>query len=300
MLYNIFMQVFTELNENKSIVLILGFFDGIHLGHQKVIESAVEYAKQNNLKSAVLTFSKHPMCVINNLEPKYIMQNRKSIVERLCVDYFYEVNFNLNIAAMEPEEYLSSIIIKNFEPKAIFTGFNHTFGVDRKGNPNLLKNFQDKFGYKYFEIPPQMFNDEVISSTKIRTALLSGDIIQANSMLGRDFEISGVVIEGQRLGRKLGYKTANIEYPKNLVNIPFGVYEIVTDFGSGIANFGLRPTVNNTNTPVLEVHILNFDKDIYNKLLSVKFVKMIRPERKFNSIEELKNQIKMDIKTITS
>lgn len=300
MLYNYVMQKFTELNENKNLVLVLGFFDGVHIGHKEVIVSAVEYAKKNNLKSALLTFNIHPLCFFKNIVPQYITQNREKIIQDLGIDYFYEIKFDNHIAKIEPEIYIKDILEKYFAPKAIFTGFNHTFGVDKKGTPEILTKYQKEFNYEYFEIPPQKFNDEVISSTRIRNALINGDIELANSMLGRKFNFSSMVVEGQKIGRTLGFKTANIIYPKNIINIPFGVYEVITNHGKGIANFGIRPTVNNSNESVLEIHILNFDKDIYGETLSVEFVKKIRDERKFNSVNELKEQIQKDISAVTS
>ncbi len=298
MLYNYIMQKFTELNENKNLVLVLGFFDGVHIGHREVIKSAVNYAKMNDLKSALLTFDIHPLCFFKNITPQYISQNREKIIEDLGIDYFYEIKFDKHIAKMEPEDYLNNILIKYFAPKAIFTGFNHTFGIDKKGNSEFLAKFQNQYNYEYFEIPPQKLNNDVVSSTKIRKALLEGNLDIANSMLGRPFLISSIVVEGQKIGRSIGFRTANVLYPENIINIPFGVYEVITNYGKGIANFGLRPTVNNATKPVLEVHILDFSKDIYGETLSIEFVKKIRDERKFNSIEELKNQIKADISTI--
>lgn len=298
MLYNIFMKVFTQLNENKNLVLILGFFDGFHLGHQKVITSAVNYAKLNGLKTAILTFKKHPLCVIKNIKPKYIMQNRQDFVQNFGIDYFYELDFDLNIANMDPQDYLNNILVKYFEPNAIFTGFNHTFGIDKKGTPALLEISKDKYGYKYFQISPQMLDGEVISSTKIRNALSNGDLQLVNSMLGRNFTLSSIVVEGEKIGRTIGFKTANVIYPDEIVRIPFGVYEVNTNYGKGIANFGIRPTVNNIEEPILEVHILNFEEDIYGETLTIEFVKTIRKEQKFESLDKLKEQIKKDISTI--
>ena len=294
------MQKITELNENKNLVLILGFFDGVHIGHQKVIKSAVDFAKKNALKSAILTFNIHPFCFFKNLKPKYIAQNREKYIEDLGVDYFYEITFDNIIAKMNPEDYIKDILEKYFSPKAIFTGFNHTFGFDKKGTPKFLKDNQSKYNYEYFEIPPQKLGNEVVSSTKIREALINGDIKLVNQMLGRNFVISSSVVKGQQLGKTLGFQTANIIYPDNIINIPFGVYEVNTTYGKGIANFGIRPTINNSKVPVLEVHIFNFDKNIYGEELSIEFINKIRDEQKFNSIEELKEQIKKDILAVIS
>ena len=294
------MQKFTEFNENKNLVLVLGFFDGVHIGHKEVIKSAVAYAQKNNLKSALLTFDIHPLCFFKNIAPQYISQNREKIIQDLGVDYFYEIKFDNFIAKMEPENYLENILEKYFAPKAIFTGFNHTFGIDKKGDSAFLAKYQNKYNYEYFEIPPQKYNNEVVSSTKIRNALIIGDIELANLMLGRSFTISSIVVEGQKIGRILGFKTANIIYPKNIINIPFGVYAVNTNYGKGIANFGIRPTVNSSDEPVLEIHILDFDKDIYGETLTVEFIRKIRNESRFNSIEELKEQIQKDIASIIS
>lgn len=299
MLYNKRMQIFTELNQNNNLVLALGFFDGVHLGHQAVIGYAVDYAKKHRLKSAVLTFKNHPFCYFKGVCPKYIMQSREEFIATLGVDYFYEIDFDEKLANLSAEDYLENILVKHFSPKGIFTGFNHTFGAKKSGNAEFLKDNQTKFGYEYFEIPPQKMGGEVISSTKIRELLAKGDIELANKMLGRKFTLKSVVVEGQKLGRQLGFRTANILYPEQIVDIPFGVYEVETNFGKGIANFGIRPTVNDSKKPILETHILNFDNDIYGEVLEINFNKMIRRETKFASVEELKAQIKKDIRTIS-
>ncbi len=290
------MQIYHTLNKNPDLSIALGYFDGVHLGHKKVIKSAVNYAKSQNKKSAVITFKDHPYCYLKGVCPKYILsrEQRQKKIEELGIDYLYELDFN-EIYTLTAEEYIERILIKNFSPIAISTGYNHHFGSNRTGSAELLRNNQDKFNYKYFEIPQQKLNGEAISSTAIRKFLQNGDIKKANEMLGYNFSISGKVIKGQQLGRKIGFKTANIPYPAEIIDIPFGAYETLTIFGRSITNFGIRPTVSDNNISVTETHILNFDKDIYNTNLEVEFIKMLRKEQKFNSITELKNQIQSDI-----
>ena len=292
------MQVFYELTENKNLALALGYFDGVHLGHQKVIKSAVDYANKHNTKSAVITFKDHPCCYFYGVCPKYILsrKQREQEIAKLGVDFLYELDFNETLAGLSAEEYLKNILIKYFSPAAISTGFNHHFGARKSGDAEFLRQHQDRF--KYFEIPPQKINNEIISSTAIRNYLNKGEIAKANEMLGKNFSISGKVIEGQKLGRKLGFRTANLIYPAEIVDIPFGVYEVQTTYGKGITNFGIRPTVSSTKKAVLETHILDFDKDIYGKTIKVEFLRMLRKEQKFNSVNELKKQIQSDIKSV--
>lgn len=294
------MQIFDRINKNKNLAIALGYFDGVHLGHQAVIMSAVNYANQNNLKSAVITFKDHPCCYFYGVCPKYILSrvDRQKQLEALGIDYLYELDFNEELCSLSAHEYLENILIKNFSPISISTGFNHYFGANKSGNADLLKKSAKDYNYKYFEIQPQKINDEIISSTEIRKLLHSGDISKANKMIGRNFVISGKIIHGQKLGRTIGFKTANIDYPSEIVDIPYGVYEVRTQFGRGIANFGVRPTVSNVKKTILETHILNFDKNIYGEVLHIEFIKMIRSEQKFTSMDALKNQIILDIKSI--
>lgn len=294
------MQIFTQLNENKNLSLALGYFDGVHLGHQKVIKSAVDYARENGLKSAVITFKDHPCCYLYGVCPKYILQRevRRKRIEDLGVDYLFELDFDENLSKLNAEEYLHNILVKYFKPMSISTGFNHFFGTKKTGDAEFLNKNQEKYGYKYFEIPPQKYNDKIISSTLIRELLSLGNIESANVMLGINFEVMGEVIEGQKLGRKLGFRTANVLYPPELIDLPFGVYEVSTQYGKGIANFGICPTVSDNKKAILETHILDFDGDIYGQNIDIKFIRMLRKERKFSSVEELKIQINKDIKSV--
>lgn len=292
------MQIFSELNKNPNLSLALGYFDGVHLGHQAVIKNAVDFAHQNGNKSAVITFSDHPCCYFWGVCPKYILtrKEREEKIAELGVDYLYEIDFE-SISGLTAEDYLKNILVKHFTPSSISTGWNHNFGYKKSGNVKFLAQHAKKFDYKYFELPPQKKDNEIISSTSIRKLLSTGKIEKANSMLGYNFLISGEVITGNRIGRTIGFKTANLLYPPELIDLPFGVYSVDTQFGKGIANFGTRPTVDGKGT-LLEVHILDFDKDIYGQNLTVKFNKMIRTEKKFPSLDALKTQIKLDINSI--
>lgn len=302
MLYNFFMQILHDLSENPNLSLALGYFDGVHLGHQAVIKNAVNYAKQNSGKSAVITFKDHPCCFFHGVCPKYILtrEYREKFIADLGVDYLYELDFE-KLAGLSAEEYLENILIKHFSPKSISTGFNHNFGHNKTGDVKFLEQESIKYNYKYFALPPQKYDGEVISSTKIRKLLSDGQIDTANKMLGRNFIIEGTVIKGRQIGRTIGFRTANILYPLELIDIPFGVYSVLVNYASqtyqGIANFGVRPTVNGHGA-LLEVHILDFERDIYGEVLEVKFIKMLRTERKFDSLDSLKQQISRDIKSI--
>lgn len=292
------MQIFNELTKQDNLSIALGYFDGVHLGHRAVIENTVKFAQEYNTKSAVITFKDHPCCFFYGVCPKYILtrKERENKIKELGVDYLYELDFE-SISRLTAEEYLRDILVKHFKPIAISTGYNHNFGYKKSGNINYLIEQSKKFDYKYFAIPPQKLNNEIISSTAIRNSLSKGNIEKANSMLGYKFFITGTIIKGKQIGRTIGFRTANIKYPSELIDLPFGVYSVDTEYGKGIANFGIRPTVNGEGT-LLEVHILNFEQDIYNKNITVKFNKMIRPEKKFASLEELKKQIQKDILSI--
>lgn len=292
------MQILTQLDKKPNLSLALGFFDGVHLGHQAVIKSAVNFAKTHGNKSAVITFLDHPCCYFWGVCPKYILtrKEREQKIAELGVDYLYELDFE-NISGLTAEDYLKSILINHFTPLSISTGWNHNFGCKKSGNVKFLRDNSNKLGYEYFELAPQKINGEIISSTTIRKHLAEGKIENANEMLGYKFSINEKIVKGNQIGRKIGFKTANIVYPPELIELPYGVYSVDTNFGKGIANFGIRPTINGSHA-VLEVHILDFDKDIYGEEINIKFNKMIRREKKFSSLDALKNQIQRDISLI--
>ena len=199
--------------------LILGFFDGVHTAHQAVIKSALDYAGE----AMLITFKDSPAKYFNQ-KAEYIYTRKQSLkkIMSLGVSEVIELDF-AEIANMPADEYLK-FIVQKYNPISISTGYNHTFGKNRSGNPDFLAENADKFGYKYICVPPQMFNDQIISSTLIRKLLKEGNILLANRLLGTNFMLEGTVIRGAQLGRTIGFPTANIKYTPEIVQIPFGVY----------------------------------------------------------------------------
>lgn len=280
------MKIFDEFTNLDNVSLALGFFDGVHKGHKAVI------SKQDGSNLAVITFKKHPLETFGK-ECKYIttLKKRKELIEKSGADYLFEIDFTEEFSHITGEEYLKTLI-KYFHPACIITGFNHNFGNNKQG-AYLLEKMQADYSYKYIQIPPQTFNNEIISSTNIKEYLAKGDIQTANSMLGYNFSISGRVIQGNKIGRTIGFPTANIIYPENIIQIPFGVYCTKINGMKAVTNYGIKPTLGQSE-PVVESHILNFSQNIYDKEIEIEFIKKIRDEKKFDSIEELKVQINKD------
>lgn len=299
------MEIVRELREIPNLSLALGFFDGVHLGHQAVINCAVDFAKENNCKSAVVTFKEHPYCYFKGASPKYILtlEDKYKYIADLGVDYLIELDF-AQVCKMTPMQYLEDILVKYFSPRAISTGFNHKFGVDKTGNVMFLSDCQEKFDYIYFATPPQSIYGDMISSTAIRQFIKSGSVFMADTMLGRKFAVSGTVIKGKELGATIGYPTANIIYPLDIVEPPHGVYEVEVNIGEsskvykGLANFGIAPTVSNSGICTLETYILNFKGNLYDTDIKVSFGRFIRPEIKFSNLDELKTQIDLDLQSL--
>lgn len=298
------MEIIRELKEIPNLSLALGFFDGVHLGHQAVISCAVDFAKEINSKSAVITFKEHPFCYFKGVSPKYILtlEDKYKYMAELGLDYVFELDFG-SVCHLTPAQYLEDVLIKYFSPKAISTGFNHHFGVDKSGNVKFLSDSQSRFDYLYFATPPQSIYGDVISSTAIRHYIKTGSMYMAQSMLGRKFTVGGTVVKGKQLGAKIGYPTANLIYPLDIVEPPCGVYDVDVELDNGqiykgLANFGVAPTVSNDGIKALEVYILKFNGNLYDKSIKVSFNKMIRPEIKFANIDELRTQIDIDIQSL--
>ncbi len=281
-----------EQTDLSNSVLILGFFDGIHLGHRNVLESAISYAKRNILETVLLTFTNSPAEYFkNNTEYIYPRNYNFQIIKKLGINYIIENDFSklVNISA---EDYLNQITEK-YRPKAIFTGFNYTFGKNRQGTPQFLDLKKNEYGYEYFCINPVKSKEDIVSSTLIKSLLQNGETEMANIMLCEPFTIESSVIKGNQIGRTIGFPTANMIYPDKIVKIPYGVYKVKVLNSTGVLNWGIKPTLNG-NSPILEVHIPNFNGDLYGKRLKIQILNKIRDEKKFDSLEELKIQITKD------
>jgi len=289
------MEILTKLSKYPTgVVLILGFFDGVHLGHKAVISQAVTFAQKNNAKTVLITFKSSPKEYFTN-EAEYIMprKNAYDLIENFGVDYLLELDFG-SIVNLSAEEYLEKFLIEKFKPISITTGFNHTFGKNKKGTPEFLSINAERLGYKYFYVEPIVFNDKIVSSTLIKEYLRQGLVDKANELLNSNFRLSSTVIKGNALGRKLGFPTANLLYPNKIVKLPYGVYKVIANGIPAILNWGVKPTVDG-KTPILEVYLINFEDNLYDKELEIEFIKKIRDEKKFNSLEELQVQIKKDV-----
>lgn len=272
--------------ENCS--LILGFFDGVHKGHREVIKTALGHGK-----TILITFKTSPAEYFGK-RVEYIYPREKSydLIKSFGVDGIVEHDFS-EIAKISAQDYLD-YLIKKYSPSAISTGFNHTFGAERKGNAEFLFQNQLKYNYEYFCSPACSIDSEIVSSSNIRELLISGDIEKANNFLGDGFSIKSTVVEGKKLGRELGFPTANMIYPKKIVRLPYGVYSVKVLNKPAVLNWGIKPTVNG-ETESLEVHIPHFEANLYDLSLEVEFIKKIRDEKKFENIDELKYQIQKDV-----
>lgn len=291
------MQILYDLEELHGVSVGLGFFDGVHLAHQEIIKKTVDCARKNGGKSVILTFYKNPLEVLFGAKYSYLTtrEEKAELIEALGVDYLFFLDFE-KFKNIKAEDFIENVLVKYFAPKCIVTGFNNHFGARGKGSPELLREYEEKFNYKYFEMAEIKEDNETISSTLIKKYLEQGKIKLASELLGRNFKISGTVIEGNKIGRKISYPTANITWQENMVKLPYGVYSCYVKFENvkylSIVNWGMRPTVDNKE--ILEAHILDFNKDIYGKNIEIEFLDYIRGQKKFNSLDELKAQIAKD------
>lgn len=285
--------------EAKESYVALGSFDGIHEGHMTLIKKVVQLAKENNCKSVVYTFKNHPREVINkNNKIRLLMDNeyKLEILKECNVDYVCFQEFNKTFMKESPEDFIKSIKEK-FKAKGIVVGFNYRFGYKNLGDVNLLKDLSKKYNYELYIMPKCIYKDKTISSTEIRNKLLEGNVEEANEMLGKPYMLSGKVVGGRKIGRTIGFPTANLNYNKKMILPKVGVYFtnvcVNNKIYKAITNIGDNPTVDGKDITV-ESFLLDFDKDIYNIDIKVYFIKRIRSMQKFNSLEELKNQLQKD------
>ena len=287
------------LEEGTYSYVALGSFDGLHSGHLSLVNKIIELANENKGKSIVYTFKNHPRTLIKGATPpKLLMDNesKEEILEALGVDLIYFEEFNEEYMKLTPEGFIKYLCEK-FKVKGIVVGFNYRFGYKNVGNIEMLKELSTKYGYELYVMEPCNYEDEVISSTRIRNELLSGNVDKAMKMLNRPYCIKGKVVHGKKLGRAIGFPTANLDYSKEALIPKKGVYYTNVQWQGkiykGITSVGNNPTVNGDKLTI-ETYILDFNNDLYGHNIKVYFIKKIRDEKKFNSIDDLVMQLKKD------
>ena len=291
------MKVYHGINEIPAItrpVLTIGTFDGVHLGHKKIISKLNKLAEEADGESVLMTFHPHPRSVINpdaNIAMLSSLEEKLSLLEMAGVGHSIVVPFNREFSEISAESYVRDFLIGNLHPHTVVIGYDHRFGLDRRGDINLLTKIANDEGAQVVEIKKQTIDELAISSTRIREALLDGKVELAAQLLGYHYEISGIVVKGFQVGRELGYPTANL-----LVNDPNklipgdGIYAIRASLGdeklNGMLSIGYRPTFEGKQRTI-EAHLFDFDRDIYGEKMSIAFVSYIRSEKKFDSRQDL-------------
>ncbi len=304
------MKVYQELSTlplfNKAVVTI-GTFDGVHLGHKQIIRQLKETAENISGETVIITFHPHPRKVISSVPGDIKLLNtlneKIALLEAAGIHHLVVVPFNQAFANQTAEQYIKDFLWKNFKPHTIIIGYDHRFGKGREGDYHLMDQYGFSLGFNVKEIPEQVLNEVIVSSTRIRESLLNSDIDTANKFLGYNYFFEGIVIEGNKLGRTIGYPTANLQIESEEKLIPGnGVYAVEVQVGSretgvgslkGMMNIGVRPTVDGKKR-MIEVNIFDFDEDIYTQILKVRVKHYIRGEVKFNGLEELKAQLLKD------
>ena len=292
-----------DINKNhKYSIILIGNFDGIHLGHQKLFSLAKKYKKKYSLKIGVLTFEPMPKMFFNKKISNFRISSLKQKIDLLNnheVDFVITKQFNKSFSKTSSLNFIKEILGKKLKPKFVFVSNNFRFGKNREGNVKQLKKFETLYSYKMIKPQPLLINNKMASSSLIRNLLQNGKLEKANKLLNRKWSIYGKVQKGKQLGKKIGFPTANIDIKDYVLASP-GVYAIkvkTSDKGrylKGIANLGYRPTFNEKKI-LLEAHLFNFSGNLYNKYLTVEFIKFIRKEKKFKNVIQLRKQIKIDL-----
>jgi riboflavin kinase / FMN adenylyltransferase len=288
----------------RNAVLTIGTFDGVHTGHQQVINRMKERAEEVNGETVIITFDPHPRKVVRAGDDIRLINTLDEKIELLAgkgIDYLVVIPFTEKFAQLSAEDYVSQFLIRYFQPHTLIIGYDHRFGKGRSGNYELLEQQSAFYHFHLMEIPVHLLDSISVSSTRIREAIGAGDMATAGQLLGYTYFFSGDVSEGDKIGRSIGYPTANLVITEKSKLIPGdGVYAVdlkVSDepdkIYRGMMNIGYRPTVDGTKK-MIEVNIFDFDRDIYNKSLKVSVKKFLRAERKFGSLDELKNQLALD------
>lgn len=298
------MKTFHSINDFKSTkktIVTIGTFDGVHVGHQKIIEKLIQNAVNYNYESLILTFFPHPRMVLqesSGIKLLNTIDEKSILLEKLGVDNLIIHPFDKGFSRLTAEEFVKTILVDIFNIKKIIIGHDHRFGRDRTANINDLELFGKQFGFEVEQISAQEINTVAISSTKIRNAIIEGNMAVANEYLGYNYLLTGIVIQGKQLGRTIGFPTANLKMVEEYKLIPKnGVYIVKSTINQktvfGILNIGINPTVYGEKLSI-EVHFIDFDSDLYHSKITISVLKRIREEQKFDSIEILKNQIQKD------
>ncbi len=289
------------ITDEKSSIVTIGTFDGVHIGHKEIIKNLIENAHRKNDKSVILTFFPHPRMVIqkgSKIKLLTTLEEKVALLEKSGLDYLIVQPFNKEFSRLTALEFVRDILVGQLKIKKLVIGYDHHFGRNREGNFEQLKEYGTVYGFNVEEIPAQDIENVAVSSTKIRRALSEGKIERANAYLGYEFMLSGKIIHGKGLGKKWNYPTinVNVEEPYKLIPKP-GVYIVKTIIKDkkvfGIMNIGHRPTVNGKHQTI-EVHLLDFNADLYGKTIQIHLAYRLRDEQKFDSVEALFVQIKED------
>ena len=298
------MKIYKNADLNKKHyngVIAIGNFDGLHLGHQKVIKEAKQKAKKNKIPFGVMTFEPVPVMFFNNKIRNHrinSLEQKKNQLKKFKLDFLIIIRFNKNFSSQSAEEFIKKIIFKKTKCKYLYVSKNFKFGFKRQGDIKTLKKFEKKFNFQNIITQPLKKNSKIISSTFLRKKIRLGKIDEVNKLLNRYWSINGKVIKGQRRGRKIGFPTCNLKLGDYVVP-KLGVYAVKVKsknfYRNGIANIGYRPTFNGQNL-LLETNIFGINENLYNKVISINFKKFIRPEKRFRNLKHLKKQIKLDIK----
>jgi len=299
------MRVYNDLffiKKNDQTIITIGTFDGVHLGHQEIFNVLINKAKNDGCRNFVITFEPHPRVIIqpdSQLKLLTTFQEKVEILEKMGIDNLLVIPFTKEFSQLTPEDFFRKYILEGIGVKKIVIGYDHHFGKGRDGDEQKIRELGSLNGFEVQKTDAVTINETVVSSSKIRNALTEGEVTNAALMLGRNYSFSGKVVLGDKRGRELGFPTANIQLENEFKVVPKnGVYavKVFLEEGSfdGVMNIGLRPTFKETTIVLSEVHILNFNRDIYGKQIRVEFISRIRDEKKFNSKEELIKQIEID------
>lgn len=284
-------------------VLTIGTFDGVHHGHKKIIQSLKEEAQKIGGESVVVTFHPHPRKIVNaatSLQLINTLDEKISLLSALGINHLVIVPFTETFSQQSAEDYIKNFLVRRFHPHTIIIGYDHHFGKDRSGNFSLLQHHADQYNYNLIEIPKHLLNEIAVSSTKIRTAILQSDVDTANQLLGYPFFFSGLVVQGDKIGRSIGYPTANLQYTNSdKIHLGHGVYAatalVLGRVVKGMLSIGNRPTLENSDEKI-EINLFDFDADIYGQEIKITVYNYLRAQEKYANMDILKSQLVQDKK----